>query len=187
MNFGIPYGRGARDIALQVKAETGTDTTVAQLEADLVKMVDTWKTVTYPKAWDYMVSCGDRVTDPGYLVNPWGRHRRFPKRISGSDLAGYQRQAQNFPVQSTVADTAMLAMHLMIEYRRKHNLHFKLINQIHDAIMLEVPESEVEQCKHMYIETMGSIDIPIREGQVLRLGVDIDVMTRWGEKVKKAA
>ena len=79
----------------------------------------------------------------------------------------------------------MLAMHLMLKYREKHGLRFKLINQIHDAIMIETPEEEVEQCKQMYIDTMGSIDIPIRAGETLRLGVDIEVMTRWGEKVKK--
>ena len=89
-------------------------------------------------------------------------------------------------IQSTVADTAMIAMHLMLQYRQQHNLHFKLINQIHDAIMIETPEEEVEQCRQMYSETMGSIDIPIRAGETLRLGVDIEVMTRWGEKVKKA-
>ena len=93
----IPYGRGAKDIALQVKAETGTDTTVSQLEADLNIMVDAWKYETYPDAWKYMEWCGEQVREPGFLVNPWGRMRRFPKHIADSDLAGFGRQAQNFP------------------------------------------------------------------------------------------
>ena len=79
----------------------------------------------------------------------------------------------------------MIAMHRMVQYREQHGLHFRLINQIHDALMIEFPEDELDACKRMYAETMGSIDIPIREGQTLRLGVDVEVMTRWGEKVKK--
>lgn len=186
VNFGVPYSRGAKDIALQIKAETGSSTPLDQLEKEVADMIFAWKNVTYPDAWKYMEWCAEQVVSPGYLVNPWGRYRRFPKKISDGDLAGMQRQAGNFPIQSTVADTAMLAMHLMLQYRAKHNLHFKLINQIHDAIMIETPIEEVEQCKRMYVETMGSIDIPIRPGETLRLGVDVEVMTRWGEKVKKA-
>lgn len=78
----------------------------------------------------------------------------------------------------------MLAMHLMIQYRQQHKLRFRLINQIHDALMIELPESEIDACKQMFRETMGSIDIPIAEGRTLRLGVDIDVMTRWSVKSK---
>lgn len=87
-------------------------------------------------------------------------------------------------IQSTVADTCMLAMWMMRQYREKHNLHFRLINQIHDAIMIEVPIDEIEVTKVMYKETMGAIDIPIQNSSPLRLGVDVDVMTRWGEKKK---
>ena len=81
----------------------------------------------------------------------------------------------------------MIAMWLMDAYRAEHNLHFKFINQVHDAVMTEVPEAEVEATKQMYKDTMGSIRIPLSKNdpdQVLTLGVDIDVMTRWSEKVK---
>lgn len=70
---------------------------LAELEAELNSMVTTWKEVSYPDAWNYMCWCGDQVVDPGYIVNPWGRMRRFPRKISDSDLAGMQRQAGNFP------------------------------------------------------------------------------------------
>lgn len=90
-------------------------------------------------------------------------------------------------IQSAVADTCMIAMWLMDAYRTEHNLHFRFINQVHDAIMTEVPENEVEATKQMYRDTMGRIEIPISRtdpSRKLVLGVDIDVLTRWGEKVK---
>jgi len=182
LNFGIPYGRGALDIARQVKGETGVDTDIEILENEIAQMMDAWKTITYPAAWAYMVSCAEQVIDPGYIVNPWGRYRRFPAKVDRKLLPGMQRQAQNFPIQSTVADTCMIAMQLMDEYRAQHGLTFRLVNQIHDAIIVEVPILELEQTKQMFYDTMGSIDIPINSGLPLRLNIDIEVMTRWGEK-----
>ncbi len=184
LNFGIPYGRGALDIARQVKGETGVDTDIEVLEAEISQMMEAWKTVTYPEAWSYMEECAACVTDPGYLYNPWGRKRHFPKKVDGKLLPGMQRQAQNFPIQSTVADTCMIAMQLMDEYRARTGLGYRLVNQIHDAIIVEVPQDEIEETKQMFKDTMGSIDIPINSDKPLRLDIDIDLMTRWGEKEK---
>ena len=185
LNFGIPYGRGALDIARQVKGETGVDTDIDKLQSEIAQMMEAWKTVTYPDAWRYMEDCGRRVTDPGYIVNPWGRKRRFPQKVDPKLLPGMQRQAQNFPIQSTVADTCMIAMQLMDEYRARTGLRFRMVNQIHDAMIVEVPKDEVEETKQMFKDTMGSIDIPIENSdKPLRLDIDIDLMTRWGEKHK---
>jgi len=96
-NFGIPYGRGALDIARQVKAETGTPTDLAQLASEIAEMMVAWKTVTYPVAWTFMESCGDSVEDPRFLVNPWGRMRRFADTRDDRILSSMKRQAQNFP------------------------------------------------------------------------------------------
>ena len=92
-------GRGSQDIAIQVKAETGTDTPIPQLKEDIDKMMQAWKEQTYPKAWEYMMRCAKCVTDPCYIKNPWGRYRNFPnpptedKRLLGA----MGREAQNFP------------------------------------------------------------------------------------------
>lgn len=187
VNFGIPYGRGAADIARQVKAETGSKLTIQQLETELTEIVRAWKEETYPVAWAYMCQCARAVHDPGYLVNPWGRKRRFGTGKPGSndDRADMERQAQNYPIQSTVADTAMLAMDRIATERERRGLHFKIVNQIHDAIMLEVPEAELEATKKLMMDTMATIDIPVGPPfNVLRLGVDLTVYKRWGEKVK---
>jgi DNA polymerase I-like protein with 3'-5' exonuclease and polymerase domains len=100
-------------------------------------------------------------------------------------VAAMQREAQNFPIQSTVADTCLLALAQMVQYRKDYDLHFRIVNQIHDAIMLEVPELEIEPTKQMYKDTMGNIQIPVPNSEPLVLSVDIDILDRWGAKRKK--
>lgn len=173
-NFGIPYGRGELAIAQQVKAETGSSKSIAELASEVGQMITAWKTTTYPQAWKYLCECQQKVYNPGYIVNPWGRMRRFPGvKEKRADL---ERQAGNFNIQSTVADTAMIAMDLIDRYRLEHGLHFKIQNQIHDALMLEVPHAEIEECREMLKNTMGNIKIPVG-GKLgtLVLGIDIDV------------
>jgi len=70
----------------------------------------------------------------------------------------------------------------MVDYRDKHGLHFKICNQIHDAIMVQAPIAEIEATKQMFRETMGSIKIPLPYNKTLTLGVDIEVLDRWGVK-----
>jgi len=65
--------------------------------------------------------------------------------------------------------------------RKQRNLHFKIINQIHDAIVLEVPEDEIDKTKVVLHDTMGSIAIPTKPNPI-QLGIDIDIMSRWGVK-----
>ncbi|MFC1453643.1 DNA polymerase [Verrucomicrobiota bacterium] len=182
VGFGIPYGRGSLAIALQVKSETGTDKTINELAAEIQTIIDVWKQELYPSAWTYMMSCADAVIDPGYLVNPLGRIRTFPEAEDNKIISAMKREAQNWPIQSSVADLCFITFNLMFKERTKHNLHFKLINQIHDAILLDVPENEVDQTKELFKQTMGSIKMPLPDGNILELGIDLDVMPRWSDK-----
>lgn len=86
-------------------------------------------------------------------------------------------------IQATVADTCLIALNMLQTYRDTHNLHYRIVNQVHDAIILEVPEKEVDAAKEACHATMGNIYIPVPQAP-LRLAIDIDVMTRWGEKAK---
>lgn len=181
-NNKIPYGRGAAAIALQVKAETGSKRPVEDIAVELATVVEAWKTKTYPDAWAFMESSARCVYDPGYVVNPWGRRRRFINiKESRPDM---ERQAQNFPIQSTVADTMGIALTRVLAYREEHGLHFQVPNQIHDALKLYAPRDTVEECEEMLRTTMGGIPIPVG-GVVgtLTLKVDVEVNPeRWGDK-----
>ena len=179
----VPYGRGALDLAVQVKAETGTTLSIDELKAQMDQLLVAWKTNTYPDAWRYMQQCAGCVESQGFVENPWGRRRIFPKTQDGGKLAAMKREAQNFPIQSTVADTCLIALRMLMDYRDQTGLHYRIVNQVHDAVILEVPENEVDQAKQACKETMGNIYIPMPQAP-LRLDIDIDLMTRWGEKVK---
>ena len=183
INFGLPYGRGAEAIALQVKAETGSPKSIQELKSEIQKGIDAWKNDLYPDAWRYMTKCSQAVANPGYLINPWGRVRLFPRTDDQKLIAAMGREAQNFNVQSAVADTVMVAFWLINNYRIKHGLSFKIVNQVHDSLVFHVPISEIDATKEMIYQTMGNITIPI-ENNPLILAVEIDVMNRWGEKAE---
>ena len=64
-------------------------------------------------------------------------------------------------------------------------MKFRLQNQIHDALMLEVPEEELDETKRVLTWAMSEIDIPTYvPGGTFRLACDIDEYVRWGEKRK---
>lgn len=96
LNFGIPYGRGAKACALMIKAETGMETPLKEIENQCAQMIEAWKTVTFPTAWRYLEGCQQAVYDPGYVVNPWGFRKTFNVR-PGEIRKDFEREAGNFP------------------------------------------------------------------------------------------
>lgn len=179
----IPYSRGALDIARQVKAETGSDRPLSELEAEIETMITAWKTEAYSTAWAYLERCAEAVESPGYLQNPFGRYRFFTQCDRDDIMSAQKREAQNFRIQSTVADAVEIGMQLLVEYRANTNLQFRMANQIHDAIKLQVREEEIDETKQALNETLGNVKIPIGSG-CLKLGIDITIMDRWGQKRK---
>ena len=182
VNFGIPYGRSAAAIAIQVKGETGTDKTIQELTQELELVVDSWKTKTYRKAWNYLSSCADSAVNLGYVENAWGRRRLFPK-AADTNVNAIRREAQNYPIQSTIADTCLIALDLIQKARDHFKLQYRIVNQVHDAIIFEVPPHEVDTCIEIGRSVMAGIKIPIIGRTPLQIGVDVDRMPRrWGEK-----
>lgn len=184
LNFGIPYGRGAKACALMIKAETGMETPLKEIERQCSQMIEAWKTVTFPVAWAYLEGCQRAVYEPGYVVNPWGFRKTFHVR-PGTERKDFEREAGNFPIQSTVAQTVNIAADLIRRYRKERGMKFKIQNQIHDAIMLELPLEEKEECKKMFQETLASVKIPLGGSKFFQLGCDIECFDRWGVKSKE--
>lgn len=166
-----------------IKAETGMATPLKQLEQQCQKMIEAWKNTTFPVAWQYLVGCQQSVYDPGYLVNPWGFRKTFHAR-PGQERKDLEREAGNFNIQSTVANTVNIAADLIRRYRREHGMKFRIQNQIHDAIMLELPIEEKEECMNMFQNTLAAVKIPLGKGKYFQLGCDIDLYERWGIKMK---
>ena len=150
---------------------------------DIQTTIDGWKT-TYADAWAFLLSCQQKVTDPGYIETPWGRRRYFPRVDDQMLIMAHQREAMNCPIQSTVADTMRMACSRVLDERNRRMMRSKISIQIHDALMSVTPIEETEEMIEVYKQQMGGVPIPMPTGTPLILDVDIDIYTRWGEKLK---
>lgn len=190
VNFGIPYGRGADAIARQCKEE-GVEVSVD----DCQLMIDAYFE-SYPGTWDYLAECRRRSQNEGWLVGPYGSYRRFMKSSDRQVIGEQERQAQNFPIQNGVADAVSLACFNFLQYRKEHpELQYKLVLQIHDAIVLMCPIAQAERIYNEVIPTCMVDRVPFwprhLDGSLMtqvtepyHFGVDREIFTHWGVKVK---
>lgn len=170
VNFGIPYGRGAAAIAFQIRCDAGIDVSVEEVQ----NTIDTWKR-TYVDAWKFLEQSQGLANTRRYVEDAWGRRRYFPVALNRGQEASNSREASNHPIQGTVADTIAIALHRIQTMRNDLGLKFKVANQIHDALLWEVPESEIDVAKEIVEWGMGGFTIPMKKP--LRLGVDIEIKT----------
>lgn len=178
INFGILYGRGAKAIANQINAETG----LGVMAEDIQHGIDQWH-LTYSNA-SYFFDCMHKQgLEQGYVTNIWGRRRWFGKAENRAQESAIEREAANHPIQGTVGDTMSLAIDRIANEKIVRALKFRIINQVHDALLFEVPETEVDKSVEVIRWGMGDIELPMPGGP-LKLGVDIDYYARWGEKMK---
>lgn len=191
VNFGIPYGRGPEAIARQCKEE-GVSVTPEDCKAMIAAYFS-----AYPKTEDFLASCRQRSQDPGWLVGPYGRFRRFSNSAhkDGATIGEQERQAQNFPIQGGVADAVSIALANFVNYRAQHpDVEYRVALQIHDAIILVVPIAHAERVYHEVIPKCMVDDVPFwprtLSGQPIpvekpyHFGIDCDVFIHWGEKLK---
>jgi DNA polymerase I-like protein with 3'-5' exonuclease and polymerase domains len=136
-----------------------------------------WKD-TYYGAAAFMKECGEYALSQGYIENPWGRRRFFARSTDLNEQEAVKREASNWPIQSTVSDTILLSMYLIAENRAKYGVDCKIINPIHDALMLSTPDDQIDKTKKLLKETMGNIAIPVKYKPLI-LGIDISEFKRW--------
>ena len=183
-NFSIMYGIGAAALALRIKSTTKDERPLDAITAEMQGVLDAWKTKSFPVAWQTLESWKRKVYEQGYIDNAWGMRKWTPVR-PGDRNAAYEREAANFCIQSLVSGTIQIATERLLNRRKELGLHFRLQNQIHDALMLEVPKDEIDVTKEAMHWAMSEIDIPIYStGRTFRLGSDTDLYSRWGEKLK---
>lgn len=194
VNFGIPYGRMAPAIARQCREE-GVQVSVQETE----RLIEIYFS-TYCQTVEFLAQCRQRVTDPQWLCTAFGRRRRFMPANDQQVTGEQERQAQNFPIQGTVADAVSRAIDNLYHYRQEINLDYRLLLQIHDAVLFEVPIPNLRRFLH------GDENHPsvLRECMINRVpiwptfldgtrrsdvdepyhfGIDYDVQINWGEDV----
>lgn len=167
INFGIIYGISSYGLAKQVNISN----------AEAQEFINTYFE-TYPKVKDYMDLLIEKVEQNGYVTTFSGR-RRIIEGINSKNFNERnqaKRMAINTPIQGTGADILKLALIQVGEKLKKNHLKSKMIMQIHDEIILDVPENEIDTVVQIVKDTMENIvDLPVQ------LEVDYGIGINWLE------
>lgn len=148
INFGLIYGMSPFGLTRT------TDLTLAEAE-NFVK--EYFREFPGVKKW--LDNTRLEATRQGYVETLLGRRRYFPALASGTSYTIRQRmerEAINAPVQGTAADIIKLAMIRLPEAIKKAGLKTRMILQVHDELIFEVPESELEEATKLVTQVMES-------------------------------
>jgi len=168
INFGLIYGMSAFGLAANLGIERGA----AQAYIDRYF-------ARYPGVAAYMERTRAQAREQGYVETVFGRRLWLPE-IGSSNMGRRQmaeRAAINAPMQGTAADLIKLAMIDVHAWLRRENLGARLVMQVHDELVLEVPDAEVERLK---------TDLPARMAGVAQLSVPLLAEVGVGENWEQA-
>jgi DNA polymerase-1 len=121
---------------------------------------------TYKGVRRYMEEVPIRAREHGYVRSIYGRIRPLPGIAdrNANIRRAAEREAINMPIQGTASDIVKIAMLHVDEELTRKSLKARMLMQVHDELLLEVPENEVEQVatllKHE-METAVSLDVPL--------------------------
>jgi DNA polymerase I len=148
VNFGLIYGMGAFGLASQLNIERAA----AQLFIDKYF-------ARYPGVAAYMQRTRELAREQGYVETVFGRRLWLPdiKAASGPRRAGAERAAINAPMQGTAADLIKLAMLAVDAWLSREQLGTRLILQVHDELVLEVPADELDRVKRELPPLMSGV------------------------------
>ena len=182
--FGVGYGRSAAACARQCQEE-GLDVTEAQSQQVINAIF-----ATYPGIPALQEALRGRAHNPGWIRNAKGRLRRCITTDDRAAMGELERQFLNFPMQSLVADCISEALYWLYMHPRKAELGYKIVLQIHDAIVLEVPARSVDavyneilpECMidNVSFQSCDLDGVPYSDSPIYRFGLDQEVFTRWG-------
>jgi DNA polymerase-1 len=167
INFGLIYGMSAFGLAQNLGIERAT----AQA------YIDSYFN-RYPGVARYMQETRELAKSRGYVETVFGRRLWLPEIRSGGPQRrqAAERAAINAPMQGTAADLIKLAMIAVSAWLAKETLATKLIMQVHDELVLEVPANDLEMVKQRVPELMQNVaklKVP--------LVVDVGVGDNWDQ------
>jgi DNA polymerase-1 len=167
INFGLIYGMSAFGLA----GNLGIERSAAQ------QYIDTYF-ARYPGVADYMASTRVRAKEMGYVETVFGRRLWLPeiRSANGMRRQGAERAAINAPMQGTAADLIKLAMIAVQDWIEENHMQTCMLLQVHDELVLEVPESELELVKENLPKLMtgvASLKVPLL--------VEVGVGSNWEE------
>jgi DNA polymerase-1 len=155
INFGLIYGMSAFGLASNLDIER------AAAQSYMEKYFS-----RYPGVAAYMERTRTEGRERGYVETVFGRRLWLPD-IRSSNMQrrqGAERQAINAPMQGTAADLIKMAMIAVQGWIEREGLAAKLVMQVHDELVLEVPEAELERVKPSVERLMtgvAKLDVPL--------------------------
>lgn len=155
INFGLIYGMSEFGLAAQLGIERSAAR--AYMERYFAR---------YPGVEKYMQHTREKARQLGYVETVLGRRLWLPEinNVNGNRRQGAERAAINAPMQGTAADIIKLAMIAVRNWLQKEKLRSKLIMQVHDELVLEVPDDEIALMKstlHKYMSNILQLDVPL--------------------------
>jgi DNA polymerase-1 len=159
VNFGIIYGISAFGLAQRLGIPRGE---AAQIIDNYFKQ--------FPGIKRYMESTVELARRQGYVETLMGRRRtiRDIRSANASVRGGAERMAMNTPIQGTAADMIKLAMIRVDKALREAGLKTRMLLQVHDELLFELPPEEVGQAKALVLDAM-------RNALPLPAGVPVEV------------
>ncbi len=167
INFGLIYGMSAFGLASNLG-----------IERDAARHYIERYFARYPGVKRFMDETRVRAREQGYVETVFGRRLWLAEIASpsGPRRAAAERAAINAPMQGTAADLIKLSMIEVERWLEQSGLHTKLIMQVHDELVLEVPESEVDTVR----ETLGRLMTGVASLKV-PLEVETGVGDNWDQ------
>jgi DNA polymerase-1 len=155
INFGLIYGMSAFGLAANLGIERAA--AASYIERYFAR---------YPGVKAYMDRTRNEAQERGYVETVFGRRLWLPDIRSGNQgrRQGAERAAINAPMQGTAADLIKLAMISVQDWLTQERLQTKLVMQVHDELVLEVPDAELVQVKANVPSLMTNIaklDVPL--------------------------
>jgi DNA polymerase-1 len=158
VNFGLIYGMGAFRLARD------SELTLAEAEKYIAEYFE-----NFPGIRRYLDQTKEMARSQGYVETLLGRRRYFPifkMPQTGSNRQAWmraEREAVNHPIQGTAADIIKIAMKQLHEALNSYQA--RMVLQVHDELVLEVPEVELAEVKPLMIEIMSGalkLDVPLK-------------------------
>jgi DNA polymerase-1 len=148
INFGLIYGMSAFGLARQL----GIERAAAQQYMDRYF-------ARYPGVAEYMKRTREAARESGYVETVFGRRLWLPDIRSGAPVRrqAAERAAINAPMQGTAADLIKMAMIAVDRWIAEQKLGARLVMQVHDELVLEVPEGEVDLVRGALPGLMGGV------------------------------
>ncbi len=167
VNFGVIYGMS--DYGLEQATELSREESSRFIAAYFDK---------YPGVKQYLESTKKQAREMGYVQTLLGRRRSILEIDSSNRQVreAAERMAINMPVQGTSADIIKVAMINLYREMNERQLKSKMVLQVHDELIFEVPEAELELMRQLVPQIMSTalaLSVPLK--------VDIKIGNNWGQ------